>query len=401
MRINYKQDFGKGPQKYDILLMDWKDVTVTALQRSIECAIADKKVGLLLHLVPMLNDTSQIVLGGIAAETPAADDGSVYDFAHGDLILVLNGTDRIYPLRTIEHPLASMLEGMMNDKSKQRIFAHLITPDNLNQIAQAQSIRIKVTCSRGMAEAEANDLIGLAQQLIQDINSISANDMIVREKPLYKDMEDMVGDDGLYKIENEISWRDDTEPKYAHVSTNMRPCKWNGVKIVMDEQRHKYHEKACEYFLACEIMMDHFAATVNEDFDYKHNKFWIVVDGEQEIHPYKVSVFYPWRDCLNLCYYFTEEQLRQIAAAQKSVRVQMTCYGDEEVGGAANQLIQQAQKILSTSGINISTTSVSSTDTISGPDEKSGFSDIALAAIVAVSVMALTLLVFFILFLVG
>lgn len=380
--------------------MDWKDVTVTAIQRSIECAIADKKVGLLLHLMPMPNDTSQIILGGIAAETPA-DDGSVYDFAHGDLILVLNDTDRIFPLRTIEHPLASTLEDIMNDKSIQRVFAHIITSDNLNQIAQAQSICIKVTCSRGMAEAEVNGLIGLAQQLIQDINSISANDMIVREKPLYKDMEDMVGDDGLYKIENEISWRDDTEPKYAHVSTNMHLCRWNGVKIVMDEQRHKYHEKACEYFLACELMLDHFAATVNEDFDYKHNKFWIVVDGEQEILPYKVSVFYPWRDCLNLCYYFTEEQLKQIAAAKKSVRVQMTCYGDEEVGGAANQLIKQAQKILSTSGVYISTASVSRTDNNSGPDEKSGFSDIALAAIVAVSVMALVLLVFFIHFLVG
>ena len=305
--------------------------------------IQDKQLALWVQLFQNPNDTSQIVLGGIAAEEPMAD-GSVYDFAHGDLMLILDDYKRICPIYNIGHPEYSLLEraiDKMENRKNKRIFAFAFTLDDLNQIASAQSVCLKMTCSRGLAESEANDLIGFAKQLISDMEDAdngtedTDNGMEVITEPLYDTMESMYAimaqDDSLSRAGEHVEWGDDFEEERGdRVIFFMNLCRYQDFVLRPTGQidKNKHYGFTKEYFISCECLCDKYALWYEGRlFDYRNEKFRLILNGGSiEIIPYKVAVLYrSIKDgeemVLNIGYYITEEQVKLLATA-KSVRIQ-------------------------------------------------------------------------------
>ena len=173
------------------------------------------------------------------------------------------------------------------------------------------------------------------------------------EKPEYKSLDDFLGDKIVNKqltvLEEYIEWRDDTEPEHPHVSSTVSLCRGKGSVLRFDE-RGKRYEDSCEYFIFFRCLYDAFEEAASGNcFDYQHNQVWLTVDG-REVLPYQVSVIFPEDRWLNVGYYITEEQMQQIADAQ-SVRIQMTCYGGELVGGDADKLTKIASILLYGKGL--------------------------------------------------
>lgn len=329
--------------------------------------VRDKQFALMVRLFQNPNDTSQMVLGGIAEEEPMAD-GSVYDFAHGDMMLILDDYKRICPIYNIAHPEASLLERAMvkyGNSQNKRIFAFAFTLEDLNQIANAQSVCLKMTCSRGLAESEANDLIGLAKQLISDMEDAdngtedTDNGMEVITEPLYDSIDSMYDimaqGNSLSLSGEQVEWGDDFgEERGDRVIFFMNLCRWQDFVLRPTGQidKNKHYGFTKEYFISCECLCDKYALWYEGRlFDYRNEKFRLILNGGSiEIIPYKVAVLYRSVQngeemVVNVGYYITEEQVELLATSQ-SVRIQLTCCGGESVGGIADELIKKASTML-------------------------------------------------------